>query len=155
MRTAKDTQPLEEREVMTMRRLLIADKDKDAREILASQLIKAGYNVTVTDSVAHALNGILKKTAEVAVIGSEFDNFTAADLIPLLRQCNRDLTIILVADEIPLSLIRRVRKEGIFYHALKPVKAEDRDEICQAVECAFDNLSCEQRLRKLNGHRSA
>ena len=109
--------------------LLIADEDLDSRKQMADIFIEAGYNVTVTNSAANVLHGIL--------ISSEFDEITATELIPLLKKCNRDLTIILVSNDISLPLIRKLRKEGIFYHALKPVKPEDREEIRQAVQCAF------------------
>ncbi len=59
-------------------------------------------------------------------------------LIPLLKQCNRNLSIILVASELPLALIRKARSEGIFYHALKPTKQGDEEELRQAVKCAFE-----------------
>ena len=120
--------------------LLIADNDTIARKELADLFIEAGYNVTVTNSAANALYGILKKTAQVVLIGSEFDDFKAGDLIPLLKQCDRNVTIILVSDEDSLPVMRKLRKEGIFYHALKPVKPEDKEEIRQAVRCAFENL---------------
>ncbi|BDV41726.1 response regulator [Geotalea uraniireducens] len=123
--------------------LLIADNDTEARKQLADLFIEAGYNVIVTNSAANAIYGILKKAAQVVLLGSEFDEFKASDLIPLLKKCNRDLTIILVSDDSSLPVIRKLRKEGIFYHALKPVKPEDKEEIRQAVRCAFDNLmSC-------------
>ena len=128
--------------------LLIADKDMDSRKQMAELLIDAGYNVTVTNSAADALYGILKKTAQVVLLSGEFDDLTAVDLIPLMKKCNRDLTIILVSDEVTLQQIRRVRREGIFYHALKPVKREDREEIRQAVQCAFDTMMTSQGMRK-------
>jgi DNA-binding NtrC family response regulator len=128
--------------------LLIADKDMDSRKQMADLLIDAGYNVTVTNSAADALYGILKKTAQVVLLSGEFDDLTAVDLIPLMKKCNRDLTIILVSDEVTLQQIRRVRREGIFYHALKPVKMEDREEIRQAVRCAFDTVMTSQGMRK-------
>lgn len=123
-----------------MQGLLIVDEDMDCRKQMADLFIEAGYNVIVTNSVANALYGILKKTAQVVLLGTKFDELTAADLIPLLKQCNRKLTIILVAADASLPLIRKLRSEGIFYHALKPVNAEDREEIRQAVRCAFENL---------------
>lgn len=123
-----------------MQGLLIVDEDMDCRKQMADLFIEAGYNVIVTNSVANALYGILKKTAQVVLLGTKFDELTAADLIPLLKQCNRKLTIILVAADTSLPLIRKLRAEGIFYHALKPINAEDREEIRQAVHCAFENL---------------
>jgi DNA-binding NtrC family response regulator len=123
-----------------MQGLLIVDEDMDCRKQMADMFIEAGYNVIVTNSVANALYGILKRTAQVVLLGTKFDELTAADLIPLLKKCNRKLTIILVAADTSLPLIRKLRAEGIFYHALKPVNAEDREEIRQAVHCAFENL---------------
>jgi DNA-binding NtrC family response regulator len=124
-----------------MSELMIAEQDRGCRKIMADLLRDQGYRVTVTDSAADALKGILRKDAQVVLLGSEFDNLAAADLIPLLKQCNRDLTIILVSDEVSLPMIRRVRSEGIYYHALKPTKPEDAEEIRQAVRCAFDNIA--------------
>lgn len=124
--------------------LLIADENMDSRKQMADLFIEAGYNVIVTNSAANALYGILKKTAQVVLLSGQFDELTATDLIPLLKKCNRNLTIILVSDDLSLSLIRKVRKEGIFYHALKPVRPEDREEIRQVVQCAFENLANQQ-----------
>jgi len=121
--------------------LLIADEDIDSRKQMADLFIEAGYNVIVTNSAANALYGILKKTAQVVLLSGQFDELTANDLVPLLKKCNRHLTIILVSDDVSLSLIRKLRKEGIFYHALKPVKPEDHEEIRQVVQCAFENLT--------------
>lgn len=128
--------------------ILIADKDLEARKQMAELLIEAGYNVTVTNSAASALDGILKKTAQVVILGSEFDDLSAGELVPLLKQCNSDLTIILVADEASLPVLRKLRREGIFYHALKPVQPEDREEIRQVVQCAFESLvKCKNAMR--------
>ena len=120
--------------------LLIAHQDVECRKQMAELFIEAGYNVIVTNSAADAVNGILKKSVQVVLLGSEFDELTAADLIPLLKKCNRRLTIILVSADTSLPLIRKLRSEGIFYHALKPVNGEDKEELRKAVACAFENL---------------
>lgn len=124
-----------------MQGLLIADEDLVTRKQMAELFIDAGYQVTVTTSAAGALYGILKKTAQVVLLSTRFDELLATELIPILKQCNRNLTIILVASELPLSLIRRARREGIFYHALKPGLPEDEEELRQAVRCAFEKLT--------------
>jgi len=63
--------------------------------------------------------------------------------VPLLKRCNRKLTIVLIADDTPLPLIRKVREEGIFYHALRPTEPEGEEEIRQVVKCAVENLARE------------
>ena len=34
-----------------------------------------------------------------------------------------------------------IRREGVFYHALKPEAQEDREELLEAVRCAFANVT--------------
>lgn len=121
--------------------ILIADKDTETRRLLADILEQAGYQVKTTDSAADVLNEILRKNAHVILVGSDFDEKVAAvDLIPLIKKCDRNLTIILISDEKSLPIVRKIRQEGIFFHALRPVSAGDREEIRQAVECAFKNV---------------
>ncbi len=127
-----------------MQGVLIADENVETRKMLADLCIEAGYNVTVTTSAANVLHGILKKSAQVVLLSNEFDELAATELIPLLKKCNRDLTVILVSDETSLPVIRKMRKEGIFYHSLKPIAPEDREELRQAVACAFENIKNSQ-----------
>jgi FixJ family two-component response regulator len=115
---------------------------------MAELFIEAGYNVIVTNSAADAISGILKKKAQVVLLGSEFDALTAAELILLLKQRNRNLPIILISGDVSLPLIRKVRNKGIFYHALKPMDREDKEVIRKAVECAFEHLSKSLPLKK-------
>jgi DNA-binding NtrC family response regulator len=120
-----------------MQGLLIANEDRQSRDQLADLFVGDGYQVTKADSVVNALEGILNKTIQVVVLGGNFDEQHVAKLVPLLKKCNQYLSIILISDEMPLNLLRRIRKEGIFYHALKPAGEEGREEISQAVHCAF------------------
>ncbi|MHB8121959.1 MAG: response regulator [Desulfuromonadaceae bacterium] len=122
-----------------MNGVLIAEENRESRKVMADLCIEAGYNVTVTTTAAGVLNGILKKTARVILLGSSFDELAAVELIPLLKKCCRNLTIILVSNEASLPIIRKLRNEGIYYHLLKPVLPEDREELKQVVACAFQN----------------
>ena len=135
--------------VNTMNGLLITNKDQVAREQMAAIFQQDDYQVETADSVINALQGILDKSIQVVVLGGLFDESQIAKFVPLLKKCNRNLSIILVSDEMPLDLLRRIRKEGIFYHALKPVEGESWDEIRQVVKCAFENY----QVRQNAGHK--
>lgn len=123
-----------------MTKLLIADSDSDCREKVAAMLIQAGYTVIATDSLANVLNDTIKKKAEILILGQDCDDVSAADLVPLLKRCNKNLPIILVSGDQPLSLMRRVREEGIFFHARNSFEPEARQELLEAVKCAINNL---------------
>ncbi len=125
--------------------LLIADKDLVTRKQVADLLIDAGYDVTVTNSAWNAVHGVLKKNAEIVLLGWELTEFDVVRLVPLLKKCNSDLMIILVADDAPLPLIRKVRQEGIFFHALRPQEPEEKKELIQAVQCA---MACLAKAKK-------
>ena len=120
-----------------MNRILIAEEHPESRKVMADLCMEAGYNATVTTTTAAVLQGILKKTAQVILLGNSFDELTATDLIPLFKKCCRNLTIILVSNEASLPVIRKMRNEGIFYHLLRPVLPEDREELKQVINCAL------------------
>ena len=124
-----------------MRLLLIADEDVQARDNMLHLFGDTDYQVVAANSVDVVMRDVIKKEAQVVLLGNAFDNMPAGDLIPILKQCNQNLTIILVSNEESLPLLRKLRGEGIFYHALKPAAREDREELLQAVKCAFENVA--------------
>ncbi len=124
---------------MDRREILLADSDSKVRREVADIFREAGYQVDTTDSAVHVFCTVLEKKAPVVLLGSNFDKKIALpELIRLLKKCNRQLTIILVSDEESLPVVRTIRQEGIFYHALRPTGREDAEEIRLAVECAFN-----------------
>jgi DNA-binding NtrC family response regulator len=124
---------------MDEREILVADSDSESRQQVAEAFRDAGYQVETTDSAVHVFCTVLEKHIPVVLLGSGFDKKIALpDLVRLLKKCNRQLTIILVSDDEALPIVRTIRQEGIFYHALKPSNAQDTDEIRLAVECAFN-----------------
>lgn len=131
---------LKERGIAVNTALLVADRDKEIRERMTDLFTSAGYNVKATGSALAALAHVVTRRPQVVVLGSEFDDLAADMLIPLLKKFNRDLIIILLSDEPSLHFLRKVRSEGIFYHALTPVTEDDWEEIRQVVDCAFDNF---------------
>lgn len=131
-----------------MRGLLIANKNQNERDQLAGIFSDDAYQVTTTASVADGLEGILDKTIQVIILAGDYDEQHIVKLVPLLKKCNRHLSIILVTEEIPLNLLRRIRKEGIFYHALPPVSEGGREELHQAVSCAFKTYQANMNAPK-------
>ena len=125
---------------MDEREILLADEDSESRSQVAEAFREAGYRVETTDSAVHVFCTVLEKQVPVVLLGSDFDKkIGLPELVRLLKKCRRQLTIILVSDEESLPVVRTIRQEGIFYHALKPATREDTEEIRLAVECAFSS----------------
>jgi len=124
---------------MNTQRILIADRNHAACIQMAESFVRSGYEVETTASAAEVVNKVMQKKTNLVLLGDEFNEcILVTDLVRILRRCDQDLNIILVADEVSPSQERSVRKERIFYHALKPVCTEDTEELCLAVECAFN-----------------
>jgi len=133
-----------------MNGLLIANKNQQSREQLATLFDQNEYQITKADSVANALEGIINKEIQVVVIDGHYDEQNIVKLIPLLKKCNRNISIILVSDEMPIELERRIRKEGIFYHALRTAGEDNGEEIRQAVSYAFKKYAENTNIQALN-----
>ena len=129
-----------------MKGLLIANKDKLARDTIAAKVASDDYRISTTDSVVNSLENILDKSVQVVLLSGVFDENYVAKFVPLLKKCNRHLAIILMTDEIPLELLRHIRKEGIFYHALQPAGADSWDEIREAIACAFETYQAQEKI---------
>ena len=126
---------------MKARKILIADKDIAARKQMAEFFENSHFEVETTASAAYAIAKIVQKHEPIVILGDSFEEKIAAvDVIALMRKCNKDLRIILVSDDSSLETLRRIREDGIFFHALKPHSQEDNEELRSAVECAVESF---------------
>lgn len=133
------------------REILLVETDSKVRTQMADSFRREGYRVDTAESTADLLGILLEKQMPVVLLGSGSDSKIAlARLVPLLKECSRGVSIILVSDEEALPTFRSIRQEGIFYHALKPTGREDTEEILAAVACAFNRTASMER--KLTDH---
>lgn len=123
---------------MYARKVMIVDRDVSTQKKMAAFFEQSNYEVTTTASAAYAIAQIVKKNQPIVILGDRFEEkISAVDVIALMRRCNKDLRIILVSDDSSLDTLRRIREDGIFYHALKPVNQEDNEELISVVEYAL------------------
>jgi len=117
--------------------IIIADRDGDYRNGLASHLRRQGYQVETSGSLARLVQSLLEQRSFVLLLSGDLEpRIAPADLVHLLKKCHRQLPVILISDELPLPELRKVRTEGVFYHALKPEGAFDLEEVTSAVAAA-------------------
>lgn len=141
---------------MNKQKILIAEKDFSTRMQWAHSATEAGYQVKTTISVAPMLYSLLRKQFPVVLLGDNFEeNLPVSDLIRLMKTSDPQVVIILISDDISLLQVRKAREIGIFYHALKPVNAEDWQELTLAMECAFNSTSTLARALRKNSTASS
>jgi DNA-binding NtrC family response regulator len=123
--------------MMNTRKILIVDKDPQARQQLADFFLESNYQVETSGSAAYLVAHIIQRHQPIILLGSHYEErISAAEVVSLLRGINRDLSIILISDEKSPEMLRRIREKGIFYHALRPTNAEDNEELRSVVDCA-------------------
>lgn len=123
---------------MYARKVLIVNRDVSAQKKMAEFFTNSNFDVETTDSAAYAIAQIVRKHQPIVILGDTFEEeISAVDVIALMRRCNKNLRIILVSDDSSLETLRRIREDGIFYHALKPVNQQDNEELMSVVECAL------------------
>lgn len=123
---------------MKARNLLIVDNDKKSRSNLRTLFENTHYGVDTTSSAAYAIAKIVQGNDPIVILGDKFEEtINVADVVALMKRCNHNLKIILISDDSSLELLRKMREDGIFYHAFKPHDQEDNEELISAVQSAI------------------
>ena len=125
--------------IMKSKSILIAYADEQRDTSLRTFFEDLGFRVEEAGGVSEIIRKVRKGNIHVILLDDEIDGIKAYDLVPLLKT-NPRVQVIVLSSEESLSVVRRLRGAGIFYHAMKPV---DPEEIRSAVECAFEKIERE------------
>lgn len=135
-------------------RLLVAEHDEVRRALITEKFEASGYSVATMGSAAELLQVAFEKQGSVLLLDGSFDALIPpGDLLHLLKRCDPNLQVIMICDEVPPVLARRVHDEGIFYCALKSADPGDTEELETAVWCAFRKNSEAAGKGKLGSER--
>jgi len=126
--------------------VIVADRDVEVRKQLLLLLSAKGYEVKTTDSASDLIRE-LQRTLGIIVLDSELSGMKAYEMIPLIKRVNPKLPIIVMSESGSLELAQRIRNEGIFFYAMKPI---DPDEIGTVVASAFKKLEHETQCCEAN-----
>lgn len=125
---------------MNTKTILLALEDDLDIKTLSTYFHGNGYRIEVSRSVSDAIRKIRKGNINVILLDDEIEGVKACDIVPLFKRIDAKIQIIVISGEESFSFIKSLRKEGIFYHALKPF---DLEEIQSAVRCAFEKIKRE------------
>lgn len=118
--------------------VLIASSDEPLAEYLYHQLIELGWTVSRANLVSDLLRKVRGEEVDILLLDNNVEGIPSYDLIPLIKRINSRMPIIALSEDSSLEMSKRVRLEGIFFLAMKPI---DPEEIRAAVGDAIKMLS--------------
>ena len=126
---------------MKSKTILIAYQDELGTRSLSTFFHSIGYKVEATKAISEMIRRVRKGNIQLILIDDEIEGVKACDVVPLLKNIQPKIQIIVISSEESINLVRRLREAGIFYQAMKPV---DLREVKSAVECAFEKIEREK-----------
>lgn len=120
--------------------ILIAYQDELGSRSLSTFFHGMGYKVETAKVISEMIRRIRKGNIQVILIDDEIEGVKACDVVPLLKNINPKIQVIVISSEESIGLVKRLRGAGIFYQAMKPV---DLGEVKAAVSCAFEKIQRE------------
>lgn len=129
--------------------VLIASSDEPFGEYLYHQLITLGWTISRANLVSDLLRKVREEKVDILLLDNNIEGIPSYDLISLIKKMNSQLPIIALAEDSSLEMSKRVRLEGIFFLAMKPI---DPEEIRAAVGDAIKMLS--QKAQRRNNKMS-
>ena len=124
--------------------IIIAAKNRIRRSRMARALASQAGRVETTGSAACLMESLLHSGRSVVVLVDRLaEGLPLPALVTLLKRCNPHAAIILAVDDMPRQEEFKVRQQGIFYRANRPVDATRWDELQLAVDCACSRVLLE------------
>ena len=120
--------------------ILIADSDEEVRERLKTILADEGYKVETAKVGSEIIQKVQTHDIGVTIMDVFMPGMKVHKVIPAVKSINPGIPIIVMSADSSIDLAREVRKEGIFFYAMKPLNME---EIKLAVKDAVKKVNRE------------
>ena len=106
-------------------RLLLVDDDEVFLNVLSKAMGKRGYDVTACLDITDATIQARKSVPEMAVVDIKLESESGLDLIPLLKDINPEMNIIVLTGYSSIATAVTAIKRGASDYLSKPVTAGD------------------------------
>ena len=113
-----------------------SEKENTASALLDKVIQQAGGIPYQVSNLTAAVQLLKEQHPAILIIGERFDGSNILDVLPIFKHLQKNIKIILLADDATEGFLRQARAAGIFYHALEPQDKEDCQELKLALECA-------------------
>lgn len=134
---------------MHLLQVLVVDDEKAIRQVLASQIGKAGHQVAQADSGTAALERLSRGDVDVAVCDIRMPDFDGIELVRRARAQGIETSFLMITAFSSLDTAIEAMKAGAFDYLVKPLRREDVlrriDQIADVMGLRAEN----KRLRTL------
>ena len=116
------------------REILLLTRDEEMKDVLVSILAAPEYSLTAVEEREKIEAAVDERRPRVIIIDGEIPEIDVPHLLNDLHREHIRLPVIVISSDSSLDFAKKIREEGIFYFASKPV---DTVEIKLAVDCAL------------------
>lgn len=131
---------------MNKRNLIIATAEEAFSEYLFFQLSSYPVKIFRSHVLSDLLLRIREKEADILIIDSYLEGIPNYEVIPLLKKSDIHLPIIALTEDSSMETSQKLRQEGIFFLAMKPV---DIKEISLVMDDVLRMLSEKEQRRNV------
>ncbi len=104
-----------------MKKILLAEDDKNLSRSVDILLTLDGYEVISVYDGEEALNKLLRQKFDLLITDIVMPGLNGVDLIKKIRRLNHDIPIMVVSGKLNDSLIEQLESNGIRYILPKPI----------------------------------
>src|SRR5687768_12497730 len=127
-------------------RILVVDDEESIREFLDIMLRKEGYEVTVAEDGAKAIDTLKKKTFDLVISDMQMPNVTGMELLKHVRENYPELLLMIITAFGTTESAVEAMKLGAYDYITKPFKI---DEVRINISNALRSRSLEVENRTL------
>ncbi|MEK6663073.1 MAG: sigma-54 dependent transcriptional regulator [Pseudomonadota bacterium] len=136
-------------------KLLIVDDEKVALKNLEHVMKKEGYEVTATQSGAHALAFLEKQPFDVVLTDLRMEKVDGMQILRKCREACPDTEVVLITGYATLESAVEAMKHGAFYYIAKPFRLDEvRKVTAEAMEktrLKRENRSLREQVESFQG----
>jgi len=108
-------------------KIVIADKTKDAREVLGAILLEQGYQCFFVDDGNEIIDKVYKEFPNIVILDNRMNNHGCYDIVKILKSAptTRDIPVILSSSQRNLFTISKGYKLGAYDYIYRPYFREE------------------------------
>ena len=130
---------------MTDTQVYIVDPNKTERDALLEKLSTINYKVQALGSGKDLLRKLKREGRPIVILDLDVEDMDAFDLIPKLRDKNKDVQLITITHNTSAKMRKKVARAGVMFHSTKPKHLLQLQNILN-VTLEFENLKGQQAV---------